>query len=336
MQIRKAQRRKAKLRLGLMGPAGSGKTYSALQMAFGMGGKIGLIDTEHGSGDLYAHLGEYDVIQIGAPFEIKKYLAAIRAFEQNGYGTIIIDSLSHAWAGDGGLLDKQGKIADSMPGKNGYAAWRTITPEHNALVEAILQSPAHIIATMRSKTEYVIETNDKGKQVPRKVGLAPVQRDGMEYEFTVVLDISNEHVAHATKDRTSLLDGSYFKISQTTGQQLMSWLEAGTSEPAMETAAPPPAQAVAPAPEPAPQREAPDNERAVLLSYARKNKDFVRIETLLASKTASRSDVLQIVNAENNAKAIAEWPEGWRNLMRGIVNETLAKYPKQQPEMAAA
>lgn len=230
MEIRKAQRKKAKLRLGIAAPSGAGKTYSALLLAFGLGGKVGIIDTEHGSADLYADLGEYDVIGIEAPYTVPKYLQAIKAFEAAGYTTIIIDSLTHAWAGDGGLLDKQGKIADS--GKaNGYAAWRTITPEHNSLVEAMLKSPCHIIATMRSKTEYVLETNDRGKQVPKKVGMAPIQRDGMEYEFTVMLDIDASHVASTTKDRTSLFDGRYFKVGKDTGEELRTWLESGVEQP---------------------------------------------------------------------------------------------------------
>lgn len=233
MEIRRAERKKAKLRLGIAAPSGAGKTYSSLLLSFGMGGKVGLIDTEHGSGDLYAHLGDYDIISIEAPYTVPKYLQAIKAFEAAGYSTIIIDSLSHAWAGDGGLLDKQGKIADS--GKaNGFAAWRTITPEHNALVEAMLRSPCHIIATMRAKQEYVLETNDKGKQTPKKVGLAPVQRDGMEYEFTVMLDIDMNHVASASKDRTSLFDGQFFKISEGTGKKLLDWLESGSEPPKVD------------------------------------------------------------------------------------------------------
>jgi hypothetical protein len=229
MEIRKAQRMKAKLRLGIAAPSGAGKTYSALLMAFGLGSKIGLIDTEHGSGHLYAHLGDYDVISIEAPYTVAKYTQAIKTFEEAGYGTIIIDSLSHAWAGDGGLLDKQGKMADR--GDNSYAAWRKITPEHNALVDAMLQSPSHIIATMRSKQDYVLEVNDKGKQTPKKVGMAPVQRDGMEYEFTVMLDVDMAHVATSSKDRTGLFDGRFFKISQETGKELLAWLETGEAGP---------------------------------------------------------------------------------------------------------
>lgn len=229
MEIRKAQRMKAKLRLGIAAPSGAGKTYSALLMAFGLGGKIGLIDTEHGSGHLYAHLGDYDVIGIEAPYTVAKYTEAIKAFEDAGYTTIIIDSLSHAWAGDGGLLDKQGKMADR--GTNSFAAWRTITPEHNALVDAMLRSPAHIIATMRSKQDYILEVNDKGKQTPKKVGLAPVQREGMEYEFTVMLDVDMNHVASSSKDRTGLFDGRFFKISKETGAELLTWLETGETGP---------------------------------------------------------------------------------------------------------
>ena len=242
MEIRKAERRKAKLRLGIASVSGGGKTYSSLLLAFGLGGKVGLVDTENGSGDLYAHLGEYSVITLAAPYTVAKYREAMKAFEDAGYNTIILDSLSHAWAGEGGLLDKQGKMADA--GGNSYAAWRKVTPDHNALVEAMLQSPAHIIATMRSKQEYVLEENEKGKKVPRKVGMAPVQRDGMEYEFTIMMDIAVDHTAATTKDRTGLFDGQYFKITVDTGKKLAAWLESGKDAPKVEAIkqpAPPPA-----------------------------------------------------------------------------------------------
>jgi hypothetical protein len=246
LQIRKATRRKAKLRLALIGPSGSGKTMSALKLAFGIGGKVGIIDTENGSADLYASLGDYDVITLEKPYTVGKYREAIAAFEGAGYDTIIVDSLSHAWAGAGGLLDKQGQIAN-RPGTNSYAAWREVTPDHNALVEALLSSRCHIIVTMRVKTEYVLETNDRGKQVPRKVGLAPVQRDGVEYEFTVVMDIDIDHKAAASKDRTTLFDGWRDTITEGTGRQLLQWLESGADEPA-----PAPAPAARPAEAPLP------------------------------------------------------------------------------------
>jgi hypothetical protein len=230
VEFRKAERKKAKLRCGISGPSGSGKTYSALLLAFGLGGGVAVIDTENGSADLYADLGEYDVLPIKSPFTTDKYIEGIKAAEKAGYSTIIIDSLSHAWSGEGGLLDQQGKIADSGRG-NSYTAWRTITPKHNALVEAMLQSGCHIIATVRSKTEYVIEKNDKGKDAPRKVGMAPIQREGMEYEFTVFFDLSIDHTASTSKDRTSQFDGVYFKPVRETGEKMLAWLNSGADVP---------------------------------------------------------------------------------------------------------
>jgi hypothetical protein len=174
MAFRKAERRQAKLRLGITGPAGSGKTYSALLIAFGLGGKIAMIDTENGSGDLYANLGDYDICTVTAPYDVRKYLALIAEAEKAGYDTIVIDSLSHAWSGEGGLLYMQGKIAAASRSSNSYMAWRQVTPLHNRLIDAMLSSPCHIIATMRSKTEYVQVDNDRGGKEIRKVGLAPV------------------------------------------------------------------------------------------------------------------------------------------------------------------
>jgi hypothetical protein len=235
--IRKAERRKSKLRLALVGPTGSGKTFSALQLAFGLGSKVGLIDTEHGSGDLYADLGDYDVITLEPPFSVQKYRDAIRAFEDAGYDTIIVDSLSHAWSGEGGLLDKQGQLENSGKYRNSFATWREITPEHNRLVEQMLGSPAHVIATMRTKTEYVVEKDDRGKNSVRKLGLSPVQRDGVEYEFTLVLDVAENHTARASKDRTSLFDGWCDRISAATGRTLRQWLDSGAEPPVRAVAA---------------------------------------------------------------------------------------------------
>jgi hypothetical protein len=230
-EIHRATKRRAKLRLGMSGPAGSGKTYSALLIASGLGGRIGMIDTEHGSGDLYADLlpEGYDVLTLTPPFTPGRYVEAIHALEQAGCDVIIVDSLSHAWAGEGGSLDRQGKIADKSG--NSWQAWRQVTPEHNALVEALLQSPSHLIATMRAKTEYVQEKDERtGKNTVRKVGLAPVMRDGIEYEFTVFLEIDMQHQAFVGKDRTRLLDGTIFKPSRETGEQLLTWLNAGVED----------------------------------------------------------------------------------------------------------
>ena len=225
MEFRKAERKKAKLRLGITGTAGSGKTYGALLVAKGLGGKTVLLDTENGSGDLYANIFDYDVGAITAPYDVRKYMQAIYEAEKAGYEIIIIDSLSHAWAGSGGLLDMQGQITDSNPRVNSFTAWRKVTPLHNKLIEMMLNSSCHIIATMRSKTEYVLVENEKGKQEPRKMGLAPIQRDGMDYEFTTVFDLNQNHSVNVSKDRTSLFDGEIFTLSELTGQKLKQWLD---------------------------------------------------------------------------------------------------------------
>lgn len=241
MGFHKAERKKAKLRLALCGVSGSGKTYSALLMAQGIGGKVAMIDTENGSGELYANLCEYDVCQITAPYTPEKYIAAIHEAESAGYNIIIIDSLSHAWAGEGGLLDKHDAISKASRSGNSYTAWREVTPIHNKLVDSILQSPCHIIASMRSKTAYEVVDDGSGKKAPKKIGMAPVQRDGMEYEFTVVMDLAVEsHIATASKDRTGMFDGQYFKPSMETGKQLLGWLESGNGEwtPPIKDAAP--------------------------------------------------------------------------------------------------
>src|SRR6476661_4204777 len=234
-EIPRATKRRAKLRLGMSGPAGSGKTYSALLIAGGLGGRIGLIDTEHGSGDLYADLlpDGYDVLQLTPPFTPARYIEAIHALEDAGVQTIIVDSLTHAWTGEGGSLDRQGKIADKSG--NSWQAWRQVTPEHNALVEALLQSPCHIIATMRAKTDYVQEKDERtGKQIVRKIGLAPIMRDGIEYEFTTFFELDVHHMAFAGKDRTRLFDGTIFKPEIETGRMLLGWLDSGVDAPAVK------------------------------------------------------------------------------------------------------
>lgn len=232
-EIRPAAKERAKLRLGIAGPAGSGKSYTGLLIASGLGGRVGVIDTEHRSAHLYAELipGGFDVIELAPPFSPDNYVAAIHAFEMAGVTTIVIDSLSHAWAGEGGALDMQGKLADKTG--NTWAAWRSVTPKHTALIEAMLQSPCHIIATMRSKMEYVQE-GDGGKGKVKKVGLAPVMRDGIEYEFTVFMEMDQEHNGFIDKDRTQLFDNRIVeKPGAEMGRILLDWLNTGV-EPAIE------------------------------------------------------------------------------------------------------
>lgn len=245
MPFRKAQRRQARLRLALCGPSGSGKTYSALVLAKGLGGPVAMIDTERGSGELYADDAdlalEYDVCPLAPPFSPDAYIRAIGEAEKAGYAVLIIDSLSHAWVGEGGILDIQDRIAKANPRANSFATWRDVTPQHNRLVDAILAAGLHVIVTMRTKTAWEVVENEKGKKAPVKIGLAPVQRDGMEYEFTTVLDIGVEgHIATASKDRTKLFTGVPGVLTVAHGQRLRAWLESAAPEAAPAPAADPP------------------------------------------------------------------------------------------------
>jgi len=246
MARRTAQRSKAKLRLGISGPAGSGKSMSSLLMAYGITGdwsKISVIDTENNSADLYADyshngidIGVFNVCPVSTPYTPEKYISAIKECEDAGDMVIIIDSLTHAWAGEGGLLDKKGQIEKAgKPGVNSWTAWRDITPMHNRLVESILTSKCHVIATLRAKMEHVQEKDPTtGRTVVRKIGMNPIQRDGMEYEFTVFIDVDQDHNATSSKDRTSLVDGLVFRPGVNTGKSFLEWLEKGSDAPPVD------------------------------------------------------------------------------------------------------
>jgi len=228
VQIRKAERAQSKLRIGLAGPSGAGKTMSALKLARGIAGPTGricMIDTERGSGDLYADITNYDIITLTPPYAPKNYVEAIEAAEDAGYDVIIVDSLSHAWTDEGGLLDQADKLSK---GGNRFTVWADLTPQHRKLVNGMLNCDAHIIGTVRSKQEYAIEHDDKtGKNTVKKLGMAPVQREGMEYEFTVFMDIEQNHIAHTSKDRTDLFKDEAFIIDESVGERLLSWLMSG-------------------------------------------------------------------------------------------------------------
>jgi hypothetical protein len=233
MQIRKAERKKAKLRLGLAGASDSGKTWSALEIAHGIGGKIAMIDTEAGRGELYAgshsaHEPEisfqYDVIRLDAPFSPERYIEAMRAFEKAGYDILIIDSLSHAWEGPGGVLTIVG--SDGWFSRSGQKG----SSEQNALTHAIITSKMHIIANMRAKTEWAMEKDSRGKNCPIKVGLAPVQRGGIEYEFTAFMNMSHDRQAFVSKDTSKIYSQKTVQPSPDMGRRLMEWLNTGIDE----------------------------------------------------------------------------------------------------------
>lgn len=232
MTFTKATRKQAKPKIAITGPSGSGKTFSGLLLASGMGKKIAVIDTENGSASLYADMDKgplkgvtFDVVEITPPYTIDKYVQAIEAAQTSGYDVVFVDSISHAWAGEGGLLSK--KEALDQRGGNSYTNWAGITKEHEIFKARILNADIILICTMRSKQDYVLEENDKGKKAPRKVGMAPVQREGMEYEFMTVFDLAMDHNAAISKDRTSMFDGQIFKITKKTGEQIMAWLMGG-------------------------------------------------------------------------------------------------------------
>lgn len=225
----RAVREKVALKVALTGPSGSGKTYSGLQLAFGLadGGRVAVLDTENGSANLYADLGVYDTVTLRPPYTAARYMEIIQAAQREGYSVLLIDSLTHLWAGDGGLLAQ--KEAKDARGGNSYTNWAEITRFFEQFKSAMLQSPMHVIATIRSKQDYVVETNTYGKQAPRKVGLAPIMRDGIEYEFTTVFDIDMSHMAAASKDRTKLFDSRSFVMTPAVGRELVDWLATGAT-----------------------------------------------------------------------------------------------------------
>lgn len=225
MNLRKATRQKAKIRLGLSAVSGGGKTFSALLIAKGLTGdlsKVAIIDTENGSADLYEHLGDYNVLSLTAPYSPERYIDAIKACEAAGMEVIIVDSITHEWDGKGGCLD----IQEQLGGK--YQDWAKVTPRHQAFIDAMLQSTAHIITTVRRKQDYEMTKAMDGKLKVEKAGLKEVTREGWEYELTVNLQMDQNHLAKASKDRTGLfMDKPEFVPSEKTGEMILEWCDSG-------------------------------------------------------------------------------------------------------------
>lgn len=233
-----ASRKQSKLRMTIDGPAGSGKTYTALRFAhmLAQGGKIAYIDTERGSASKY--VGEspdgipwkFDVVNL-TNFSPEKYTELIELAGKSGYSVLVIDSLSHAWEGVGGALEIKDK-ASSTTKNNDYTAWRVVTPIHNRMIDTILQSPCHIITTMRSRMDYIQEVNEFGKVTGiRKVGMAPIQRPGMEYEFDLVCDMDWSHIMTVSKSRcTAVADLKVEKPGPSFMAKVLEWLESAGEE----------------------------------------------------------------------------------------------------------
>ena len=224
MKLQTATRKRAKIKMALQGPSGSGKTYSSLLIAHGLcndWSKIAVVDTENHSADLYAHLGPYQVLSLIAPFSPENYVKAINVCEQAGIEVIILDSASHEWEY---LIDTHACMAG-----NSFTNWSKITPRHNAFIQQILQSSCHIISTIRTKQDYtLVEKN--GRMIPEKVGLKSIQRDGTDYEFTLVFDLDIKNNATVSKDRTSLFYGKpELRLSVESGKLIRDWCEASSA-----------------------------------------------------------------------------------------------------------
>ena len=226
LAFKKASKSSSKLRAALFGPSGAGKTFTALRIATGLGGRIAVIDTERGSASKYADRFAFDVLDLERT-AIPDYQAAISAAAEAGYAVLLIDSLSHGWQD---LLQEVDRLANAKYRGNTWSAWSEGTPKQRGLVDAILTYPGHVIATMRSRTEWSIEDTGKGKTKPVRVGLAPEQGKGIEYEFDMLLELSQHHTGTVIKDRTGKFQDQILdKPGEEFGRALADWLATGTT-----------------------------------------------------------------------------------------------------------
>ena len=209
----------------LQGPSGSGKTYSALLLAYGLcndWAKICVIDTENHSADLYSQLGEYNTISLTGPYTPERYMQAIDVCVKAGIEVIIIDSLSHEWEY---IINFHATLTG-----NSFTNWGKVTPRHNEFIQTLLDTNKHVIATVRTKQDYVLNERN-GKMVPEKIGLKPIQRDDLEYLFTLTFEIDRNHVAMSTKDRTGLFSNKQGQlINEDTGKSILEWCNYGKEE----------------------------------------------------------------------------------------------------------
>lgn len=231
MQLKQSQRQQVKLRLGLSGASGFGKTKSALLLAYGMTqdwSKIAVIDTENSSASLYSDLGNYNVLDLQAPYSPERYIQAIELCEKSRIEVIIIDSVSHEWNGTGGCLD----IHEKLGGR--FQDWANVTPRHQAFINKILQSSCHIITTTRRKIDYSLDVGSNGKTQVVKHGTKEITREGFEYELTINFELVNEnHLAKASKDRTGLfMNRPEFIMTSETGRMILDWCNSGIAETA--------------------------------------------------------------------------------------------------------
>lgn len=234
LEIKKAERLQRKFKGALSGPSGSGKTWTALELATGLaeGGKILVIDSERSSSTLYADKFDFEILDL-PDNNYKTYLEAIDAGIASNFAVIIIDSLSQAWES---LLEEVDKLTLKSRSRNAYTeGWSEVTPIYRKLLKKIVDAPCHVIATFRAKTDYIMkektDRNGKTYQAPEKVGMAPIFRQGGEYEFDVVANIDLDHNFVVEKTRIGFLDGMIEKkIDKKLGIQIVNWLNSGKKE----------------------------------------------------------------------------------------------------------
>jgi hypothetical protein len=322
MSFKKASKKQSKLRLALFAPSGGGKTFTALRIATGIGGSIAVIDTEKGSASKYADRFGFDVSELTDP-KIENYISLIE--EAHGYDILVIDSLTHGWQE---LLEQIDRIAKAKYRGNTWSAWSEGTPKQRALVNAILSFPGHIIATMRVKTEWTTETDNKGKTRPVRVGLSPEQGKGIEYEFDLLMQMSEDHIGHVIKDRTGKFQDQLLeKPGEEFGASLKAWLSEGIEGGSTTPVASEPAQPESPSPAPKKRGRKPKTSASAdpaptkstrtktkkeaaslfpLVSDAHKE-----LESLLKENKSVFSDahfqwiVDQVINDQSNVKAVS-------------------------------
>lgn len=243
-EARKAQKQKAKIRLGLSSVSGGGKTYSSLLIAKGLVGeweKVYVIDGENNSADFYSDLGGYNVVPMTPPFSPERYVQAIEYCEKQGAEVIIIDSFSQCWEGEGGILS----LADQLGGQY-QTAWKQLTPRYEKLKQKIILSKCHMITTTRRKQDYDMVKDQNGKTKVVKVGLKEITREGWEYELTINLELDTNHNATASKDRTQLFPSQVsFIPTEQTGKLIQDWCNKGIEPIALPPTTPAPQTAAA-------------------------------------------------------------------------------------------
>jgi hypothetical protein len=227
-----ASKEQAKARIALAGPSGSGKTYTALLLGRFLGGRHAVIDTERGSASKYADEFAFDTLRM-TKFDPRDLVAALAAAQAAGYEVVTVDSMSHFWMGTGGMLELVDAAAKRSAGGNSFGGWKEARPHERRMIDALLAYDGHVIVTMRTKTEYVVEEDNRGRKVPRKIGLKPEQRDGIEYEFDIVGDLDLENTLTVTKSRCRILSGAVInRPGQDMAEAVLGWLGDGKPAPA--------------------------------------------------------------------------------------------------------